>query len=529
MPTKSSPQTTVFEDDVLHQDRLDLSTRKHPVRNWLLVSAFFLLGILVAGFVLVMLNWPFTRTQVQRDLADATASTITIESFQPTYFPHPGCIANSVTFRRSRDSRVPALITVQKLTIQGSFVGLLTKYVPVIRAEGAHVVMPPFDTGEARLLKISGLKAVVGELVANRAILEFTPREPVKPAIRFEVHEFVLHDLGSNGAMAFQTALSNPEPPGEVRAMGQLGPWKSDDPAQTEITGAYSFRQANLGVFRGIGGILASDGKFHGMINHLEVEGTTEMPDFEVTDSSHKVRLGSQFHAIVNATNGDVELRDVTAHFGKTTVVSQGTIASQPKQRGKIASLDMVVREGRIQDLLLLFVRSARSPLTGVVSLKATAAVSSGPRPFLHKVEMQADFGVDSASFTNLKTQQTVDQLSERAEGEKNEDAESVLSDLKGHVDLKDGIANFSSLSFGVPGAIAQMHGTYDLGSEEIDLRGMLHMQAKLSDATSGIQSFLVKALNPFLRNNHPGAQVAVHITGTYSHPLYRLSSGSKR
>ena len=139
MPISFSPQTTAFEDDVLHQDRLDLSTRKHRVRNWLLVSAFFLLGILVAGFVLVMLNWPFTRAQVEKDLAEATASTVTIESFQPTYFPRPGCMANGVTFRRSQDSRVPALITVQKLTIQGSFVGLLTKHVPVIRAEGAHV------------------------------------------------------------------------------------------------------------------------------------------------------------------------------------------------------------------------------------------------------------------------------------------------------------------------------------------------------------------------------------------------------
>jgi AsmA-like protein len=264
------------------------------------------------------------------------------------------------------------------------------------------------------------------------------------------------------------------------------------------------------------------------MIEHLEVEGSTDMPNFEVTSSAHKVRLGSQFHAIVNATNGDVELRDVTAHFGNTTVVSQGTIAGQPQQKGKIASLDMVVREGHIQDLLLLVVKSAHSPLTGVVSLKARAAIPPGPRPFVRKVALQADFGIDSASFTNLKTQHSVDQLSERAEGEKNEDPESVLSDLKGHVDLKDGIANFSSLSFGVPGAVAQMHGTYDLGSEEIDLRGMLHMQAKLSDATTGIKSFLIKALNPFLKNDHPGAEVPVHITGTYSHPVYRLSSGSK-
>jgi hypothetical protein len=105
-----------------------------------------------------------------------------------------------------------------------------------------------------------------------------------------------------------------------------------------------------------------------------------------------------------------------------------------------------------------------------------------------------------------------------------------VLSDLKGHVVLKDGIASFSSLSFRVPGAVAQIHGTYYLVSERIDLRGILHIQAKLSDATTGIKSFLIKALNPFLKNDHPGAEVPMRITGTgtYSHPVYRLSSGSK-
>jgi hypothetical protein len=48
---------------------------------------------------------------------------------------------------------------------------------------------------------------------------EFTPRDPGKARIKFEVHEFVLHDLGSNEAMTFQAALSNREPPGEIRAM----------------------------------------------------------------------------------------------------------------------------------------------------------------------------------------------------------------------------------------------------------------------------------------------------------------------
>ena len=124
-----------------------------------------------------------------------------------------------------------------------------------------------------------------------------------------------------------------------------------------------------------------------------------------------------------------------------------------------------------------------------------------------------------------------MDKLSERARGKKKEDEddpESVLSDLKGHVVLKNGTATFTNLSFVVPGAIARVHGTYDLITERIDLHGTLQMQAKLSDATSGVKSFLIKALDPFLKKNRPGVPVPISITGTYSHPSYKVASSAK-
>jgi AsmA-like C-terminal region len=528
MAASPTPQPAAFDQGPLRNNRLHLLTRGHRIRNRLLISSGALVAVLAASSVVaVILNWPFTRAKIEKDLEDATFSTVVIYRFQPTYFPHPGGIATGVTFRRNKDHGFPPLLTVQKLTIQANFLGLLTKHISVIRADGAHVTIPPLNTGGPWLHNIAGSKVVVDDLVANGAILDFTSPDPGKSRITLEIHEFVLHSLGSSGVMPFQTGLFNPEPPGEVRATGSLGPWKAGNPAETEIFGSYSFRQANLGVFNGIAGILSSDGKFKGILKHLGVDGSADMPDFEVTSSGHPIRLGSQFHAVVNAINGDVELRDVSAHFGNTTVVSKGSIVGRPTQKGKTASLDMVVREGRIQDLLLRFIKARRSPLTGIVSLTAHASLPPGQNPFRDKLELQADFGIGSGHFTRSNTQQSVNQLSERAEGEKNEDPESVLSDVKGHVVLKDGIANLSSLSFGVPGAVALMHGTYDLSSQRIDLRGVLHIQAKLSDATTGMQSFLIKALNPFLKNNHPGANLPVHISGTYSHPVYRLSGGS--
>jgi AsmA-like protein len=492
-------------------------------------------AMLVAA-LLAARNWPFTREKVAQDLAEATSSTVVITGFQPTYFPHPGCIAEGVTFRRGRNPQATPLISIQKLTIVGSFTGLLTQHVPLMRADGMHVVVPPFGTGQGWPQNKSQPNVVIGNFIANGSTLEFAHREPGKRPFVFAIHEFSIQDLGSGGAMRFQTALLNPQPPGEVRATGRLGPWRPNQPLQTPIAGSYSFQRADLGVFKGIAGILSSEGKFQGMLREMDVQGVTLTPDFEVTRSGHKFRLTTNFRAAVNGTNGDVVLREVSAHFWNTTVNSAGSIEGHAGEKGKTASLDLAVREGRIQDILFMFVREPRPPLTGIVSLTAKTTIPPGPRPFLQKVELQGDFGIDDARFTNSNTQQTVDKLSERARGEKKDDKdnkyeddpENVLSDLKGHVVLKNGTATFTHLSFGVPGAIVTLHGTYDLISQRIDLHGILQMQAKLSDATSGVKSFLIKALDPFLKKNRPGVPVPVSITGTYSHPSYKVSSSSK-
>jgi hypothetical protein len=67
------------------------------------------------------------------------------------------------------------------------------------------------------------------------------------------------------------------------------------------------------------------------------------------------------------------------------------------------------------------------------------------------------------------------------------------------------------------------MQGTFNLKTEEVNLHGTLFMDATLPQATSGVKSFLLKAINPFLKKNRRGgAQFPVSITGTYQHPSYK-------
>jgi hypothetical protein len=214
----------------------------------------------------------------------------------------------------------------------------------------------------------------------------------------------------------------------------------------------------------------------------------------------------------------------VQARVLRTIVVSHGSVAGHPGEHGKITTLDISVRRGRIQDLLLLFVSEKHSPLSGIVSLKTKAIVPPGDRPFLQKLRMAGDFGIDSALFTKEDTQEKVEKLSEAARGhaDQTEDPESVVSDLQGHVVVRNGVATFTELRFRVPGARAQMEGTFDLITQKVNLRGLLLMDANLPKATTGIKSFLLKAVDPFLKKNrHGGARIPISITGTYQHPSY--------
>jgi hypothetical protein len=98
-----------------------------------------------------------------------------------------------------------------------------------------------------------------------------------------------------------------------------------------------------------------------------------------------------------------------------------------------------------------------------------------------------------------------------------------VLSDLKGHVDVRDGIAHLSNLSFAVPGAVAHMHGTYDLITKKINLHGTVQTQVKLSQTTSGAKSFLMKVVGKFSNKNRPGVPIPVSVVGTYPNPTYKI------
>jgi hypothetical protein len=496
--------------------------------RWIKIGGLLALVVIGGAAVLVSSHWPFTRDTIVRALQEKFSSTVELKTFHGTYFT-PGCVTEGVTFRRNSDRNTPPIAMIEKLTIQGGYWGLFStpKRVRRVRIEGLRIFVSPRSerTGnEARPTgSLEKFALIIDEIIADGAVVEFASSEPGTEPLKFEIHKLALNSVADDRPMSFHAALLNPKPPGEIRTDGQFGPLRPQNVDQTLLSGSYVFQRANLGVFPGIRGTLSSTGKFNGVLEHIEVEGSTDVPDFQVRRSEHVVDLKTQFHAIVNGTDGDVVLQSVHAQFERTSVISQGEVAKKAGSEGKTVSLGATEPQGRIQDWLRLLSKADRPAMTGAMNFRVQVLVPPGKRHFIERVNLQGDFGIDAASF-RLTTQEKVDSLSQVAQGEKeNDDPANVVENLKGHVMLKDATATFSDFSFSVPGALARVHGTYGLLTEQVNLHGTLQVDNKLSKGSKGIRSVLLKAVEPFLKKKNAGEIVPIKIGGTFSHPSYGL------
>ena len=497
-------------------------------RRWGRIALLLVITAAVLCAVpLGLCRWRFAPGPVLQDLREASDSQVEVRAFRQRVFPFPGCVLEGLVFRHGPAQGKP-LITIEKVTIRGSYLGLLQMRVSRITAEGMRVLIPAFGTGAP--FHTTPSKITIDELVANGAAVEFAFHNPDKQPLRFDIHEASLRDVGWKGPLSYRMKVHNPEPPGEVSVKGKFGVWNRSDAGETTISGDYTFEQADLSVYKGIAGTLSSTGKFQGSLGHIDISGKTDTPDFEVKSGRHPVRLTTEFTAYVDATRGDTFLKHVTANFWKTRIEAEGSIAKSSGGKGKTALIDLRSNNARIEDILRLFVKADRAPMSGSVALQARAEIPPGKESFLKKVKLRGGFGIDSGTFSKPSTQEGVNKLSAGARGEKDPaDPETVLTDLTGQVNLVGGTSTFSDLSFSVPGAAARMHGTYNLLNHKIDLHGQMQVDSKISNTTSGAKALLLKAIEPFFKKKKKGEIVPVQISGTYEHPTFGLDLNDKK
>jgi hypothetical protein len=159
------------------------------------------------GLILVLvLRWPFRQDAVQKQLRDlAFGSKVEIESFHRTYFPHPGCALERVTFQHDQRPGTAPLITIEKLRIEASFASLFSQHVRMVRAEGLRIHVPALGSEQFETPQRSSV--VVDDLIADGAVLEVARQSNSQP-LRFEFQDFTISDPGASGPASFRARLS---------------------------------------------------------------------------------------------------------------------------------------------------------------------------------------------------------------------------------------------------------------------------------------------------------------------------------
>ena len=257
----------------------------------------------------------------------------------------------------------------------------------------------------------------------------------------------------------------------------------------------------------------------------VRVQGNTDVPDFVV--KRHPVHVRTEYRAVVNGTNGDVALEAVRARFLDTILDASGVIGGS--DNGKTVAISFTADQARIQDLMMLFTSADKPALNGPIIFRARAELPPGDGQFLRKLRLDGRFGIDDARFSKTRTQAKVNELSARSRGqdvrEEEPPPQSVVSDLKGSVTMRNGIAHLTDVSFAVPGAVATGGGDYNLISKLIDLRGSVRMEAEASEAAGGFKGILLKPFNALFREqNRRGAVMPVSVIGRYPRPKFAVS-----
>jgi hypothetical protein len=507
--------------------------------RWRWIVAGIVLAFIAAAAITFFAFLPHlrrvARQRTQEYLADRFASDVQIADFHIGLFPRIRVSVEGIVLRMHGRTDVPPLIEIKRASFGANLSGLLGRAFTIheVDLDGLQIHTPPrypdsppalHGTNEDLAKKYP---IVIEEIRAEQATLTLLrkPEDSDKPPNQFEIHQLVMRDFAFDRPASFQAMLTNPKPRGVIHSEGKFGPWLAQDPARTPVEGTYSFDHADMGTLKGLSGTLSSTGSFTGPLDILQVAGHTDIPDFALRTSDHPVDLQTDYSAVVDGTNGNTILKSVTAKFGHTTLYTQGEVVDLKKGvKGRTIELHALSNNARIEDLLLLAVKNNPPAMTGSARLETRIDIPENDEDLIDKMKLDGQFGVANIHFTDQNTQSKVDSLSRRGQGQpQNEDIEGELSQLRGRFTMGNATITMSNLSFAVPGAHIDLGGTYAMDSGQLDFVGKLRLEAKLSQTTTGMKSFFLKAVDPFFSKGNAGTELPIKITGTKDHPSFGL------
>jgi len=506
-----------------------------PVWRWVLgIGALLLVALGIGVYVLGSHLTPIVRAKALDMLRSRFDSEAEIGELDVSLWH--GIVVNGkrLVVRHHGRTDVPPLLEISEFSGEMGWLALIEKpwHIRHVELKGPAIHIPPKERRQFTRdpnKKQRDIPVIVDELISSDAELDLLPGDPTKNVHQFLIHRLEMHSVGLGHSAPFVADLTNAVPPGEIKTSGNFGPWQGSDPGQTPLSASYTFKNADLGVFKGISGILSSQGNFGGILERIDVKGQTTVPDFTLSIAGRPIMLKTDFEATVDGTNGDTLLHPVIAQFLNTTLICNGGVVKAHEGKGREIVLDVTTDHARLEDLMRLAVKSKGAMMTGAVRLTTKFDLPPGKDEIADKLRLDGQFGIGGAQFANAEVRQKIEGLSRRGQGKpEDDDAGSSVSDLRGNFLLKDAQITFRKLSFGVTGAKVELAGTYGLRDEKLDFHGTLRLQAKLSQTVTGVKSFLLKPFDPFFRKN--GATVLpIKVTGTRDQPSFGLELRRKK
>ncbi|MEP7308080.1 MAG: AsmA-like C-terminal region-containing protein [Acidobacteriota bacterium] len=521
----------------------EIPTRRRIRHPWWIAAAVS--GVVIAGLVavvtaLIPLSSEAARVRLIAALSERLQGEADLREFHIRVFPSLRAEGRGLTIRHHGRHDVPPLISIEHFSAEGSLRGLLRKHVSRVTLDGLDIEIPPDRNrvdkktdgpdedkpGAPSQQSDAARTLVIDELRSVKARLAIIPSEAGRPPRVWDIHDMRMTSVSADGAMPFEATLTNAVPPGEITTHGSFGPWQSAEPGGTPLEGTFTFNDADLSVFKGIAGILSSHGTFGGVLERIDIHGQTETPMFEVKAGGHPVPLRTQYHAIVDGTNGNTILERIDASFLKTSIVAKGAVVGKPGKEGRTVTLDVKIDKGRLEDVLKLAVKSS-SPMVGGLRLATTFVLPPGDQDVVQKLRLNGRFAISDGRFANLDVQNKINELSQRTQGKDPAQPEAkVSSRFSGAFRLGGGTLAIPEVTFDVPGAAVRLAGKYDLVPETLDFQGTLFTDAKVSQMVKGFKSLILKIVDPLFRREGGGASIPIRISGNRQNPTFGLDKG---
>ena len=502
-------------------------------RRAVLAAAALLIVFVAGGFFAARQATPYVHHRIVQGLGERLDSDVTLEEVRVRLLPRPAVTGRGLVIRHRGRTDVPPLVAAREFSGATGWTDVLRRHVSVVTLDGLELSIPPRRGGDLPSVdrKATGRESpriplTVGRIEGTNARLTVMSKNPAKDPMVWDIFSLSIEDFSFDRASTFAAALTNPIPAGTIETLGSFGPWVPGEPSVTPVQGTYRF-QADLGTIKGIAGALASEGSFTGPIERIAAKGTTHTPDLRIPKlDAAALPLETSFEAVIDGTNGDVELPRVDAVLGASRLRTHGTIAGTRGIKGKRVTLDVSSGDARIEDFLGLTMKTG-SPMTGAVALQAAFDLPQGEADVIDKLTLKGQIAIREARFARGVIQDKVDELSRRGRGRPGDATiDDVVSDLRTGFNLSGGVMTLTDLTYAVRGATIGLTGTYALETGALNFRGAARLDAPVSRMVTGFKHFLLMPFDPMFRKGGAGTRLAIEVKGTVEKPDFNVNIG---